>query len=280
MRTSDSRPGQPFARALAGAAVLVAAAAVVAPGVAGGAAQKSPPAPAPAQAAAAGPAVQPDAVKALHDMGGYLRSMKAFELTADVTNEVVLEDGQKLQFDGTNHYRVKPPNNLAMEINTDRKQRQIFYDGKKLSVYAPRMKYYAQVDAPPTIRQTIDALEQKYNIQTPLADLFFWGTPEDESSKLKSAQYIGYARVDGVDTDQYAYRQDGVDWQLWIERGERHLPVKIAITSTAQRELPTYTARLTWNTHPVLTPDMFAFSPPVDGMRIKLASNTLEEGAR
>jgi hypothetical protein len=142
------------------------------------------------------------------------------------------------------------------------------------------MKYYAQVDAPPTIRETIAALEKKYNIQTPLADLFFWGTAEDQSAKLTSAQYIGYARVDGVDTDQYAYRQDGVDWQLWIERGERHLPVKIAITETNQPELPTYTARLDWNPHPVLTPDMFAFSPPVDAQRIQLASNSLTEGSR
>ena len=54
----------------------------------------------------------------------------------------------------------------------------------------------------------------------------------------------------GADTDHYAFRQGDVDWQIWIERGERPLPRKLVITTREEVGQPQYSAELTWNLNP------------------------------
>jgi len=44
--------------------------------------------------------IEPEAMAALTNMGGYLRSLKAFQVDAVTSAEDVLEDGQKVQFGG------------------------------------------------------------------------------------------------------------------------------------------------------------------------------------
>ncbi len=45
-------------------------------------------------------AVEPEAIAALKGMGAYLRTLKAFQVDAVTTDEDVLDDGQKVQYQG------------------------------------------------------------------------------------------------------------------------------------------------------------------------------------
>ena len=140
--------------------------------------------------------------------------------------------------EGTLRYLVRAPDRFRGDINTDRKQRQILYDGKTLTVYAPRMHYYATVPGTQHDRGDPGQARTRYGIDFPIADLFLWGTPRDGVKDLTSAQDIGPAHVGGNDTEQYAFRQRGVDWQLWIARGAAPLPVKLVITTTSEEAQP------------------------------------------
>ncbi|MBU8977640.1 DUF2092 domain-containing protein [Lysobacter sp. MMG2] len=224
----------------------------------------------PSAAVAAAAKVQPEALAALDRMAKYLRSLKSFGLRADTTLDLVTEDDQKLQFPGTIDYKVRVPNGLRIDMKTDRKERQLFYDGKTLTVYGPKNKLYAQTDAPPTIAKLLAVAEDKYGIELPLADLFLWGTDKAPVSALKSAVFVGPARIDGSVTDQYAFRQDGVDWQLWIEAGDKPLPRRLVITTTDDPTQPQFASTLTWNTNAAVRDADFAFTPPKDAGRIKL----------
>jgi hypothetical protein len=102
---------------------------------------------------------------------------------------------------------VRRPNHLRAEVLSDRKQRTFFYDGKTLTLYAPRVNYYASVGAPPTIAELLQVLDQKYGVEMPLADLFLWGTDKDGIADIKVATYIGPGYVGGVDCEHYAFRQ-------------------------------------------------------------------------
>ena len=217
-------------------------------------------------------AVDTAAVSALRRMGAYLRSLQRFSVSGTTVRDVVLHDGQKVEMEGTLQYVVRTPDRFRGDINTDRKQRQIIYDGKTLTVFAPRMRYYASVPAPSTIGATLDTARIRYGIEFPIADLFLWGTPRDGLKDLMSAQDIGPAHVGGNDTEQYAFRQRGVDWQLWIARGAMPLPVKLVITTTSEEAQPRYAATLNWNLTPVVSDAVFAFVPPRDASRITLAS--------
>jgi len=211
-------------------------------------------------------------IAALRRMGAYLRSLDRFTVDAQTMLDDVLSDGETATLAGTVSYTVHLPNRLRADIRTDRKQRQIFYDGKTFTVFAPRMHYYASVPAPSTISAMLDTARKRFEIDFPLADLFLWGTARDGLKDLTSARYIGPAYVDGVDTDQFAFREKDVDWQLWIQRGNTPLPKRIVITTKNIKAQPRYVATLKWNTAPPITDAVFGFTPPAGTTRIVFAS--------
>lgn len=216
--------------------------------------------------------VEPEAVQALQRMRTYLSTLTSFEAKAESSLELVLESGQKVQLDGTAIYKVKRPNGFVVETSTPRKQRQFIYDGRKFTVYAPQLGYYAQVDAPPTIRQTLDLAADRYGITLPLDDLLRWNDKAGEGGQMEAAFDLGEVVVDGVATTQYAFRQKDVDWQIWIEKGDRPLPRKVVIVDRTDEARPAYSAKLTWNVNPTLSPTLFAFTPAKDAKAIRIAS--------
>lgn len=224
---------------------------------------------------AASAAVDPRAVAALEKMGTYLRTLKQFSVHGDSTYDLVVDNGQKLQFPGTIEYRVRAPNALAIDLKTDRKDRQLFYDGKQLTVYGAKTGYYATVDAPATTRELLAIIEDDYGIELPLVDLFLWGTDKTSTSALTWATFVGPARINGTATDHYAFRQEGVDWQVWIEQGSKPLPRRMVITTTDEPSQPQYVSTLTWNTNATFKDSTFTFAPPKDAKRIQMVKVAL-----
>ena len=91
------------------------------------------------------------------------------------------------------------------------------------------------------VRELLAVAEQKYDLDFPLADLFYWGTDKADLEDIKSSTYVGPSWVGGAACDHYAFRQQGVDWQLWIERGEAPLPASWSSrppTTTPSRSTP------------------------------------------
>jgi hypothetical protein len=218
-------------------------------------------------------AVDPRALEALNKMGAYLRTLSSFEVAMDTTTDAELEDGQKVQLTGVTDYKVKRPNEVLVAMSSDRKVRDIYYDGKSLTVYSPRMHYYATVPAPATIKETLDAAYDKYGVELPLEDLFRWGTPEDKHKELKSGTLVGYAKIDGKDADQYAFRQGDVDWQIWIERGDKPLPIKAVVTTTSDPAKPEFSAVMHWTPQEAFSDASFKFKPPAGAMPIAIVSS-------
>ncbi len=233
-------------------------------------AQAATPKPAATAAAATASERDPEALAALQRMGAALRALKQFSLTSDASTEVVLEDGQKIELDGKVSYRVKTPNQVFVELDSDRQQRQLIYDGKALTVYAPKLKYYAQVNGlHATLGELVEQAATRYDIEFPLADMFLWGTDKAPSSLIRSARHIGGGTQDGQPIEQYAFQQEGVDWQVWISKASS-LPVKLIINSLDDPAQPQYRARLRWDTRTPVPDSAFAFTPPADAHRIKL----------
>jgi hypothetical protein len=226
------------------------------------------------QTPAAAPAspVEPDAIAALKRMSEYLRTLKAMAIRADTTLDEVTDDGMKLQFGGTVTMLVQRPNRLRAEVDSDRRHRQIFYDGKSLTIYGERVGYYATVPAPATLRELADNAEEKYGLRLPLADLFYWGADDSWKTAVKEAAIIGPGRIGNAMCDHVAVRQEGVDWQIWIEQGKTPLPRKLVITTTSESAQPQYTSVLQWNLAPKIDAASFRFAPPKNAHKIPLKS--------
>jgi hypothetical protein len=223
-----------------------------------------------ASTAPAAPPVERNAavLDRLKQMSAYLRSMKSFQVTAQTNIDEVLDTGQKIQFGGAVGYRYVAPDKLHAVLRTDRVWRDFYYDGQTLTQVAPRMNYYASVPLSGSVNSVLGRLSSEYDVEMPLADLFTWGLTEDSVTAVKGAALIGPAKIGGVDCDHFALRQDGVDWQVWVQRGEQPLPRKFVITTTDEAQQPQYTAVLNWAPNMRLATTEFTYKPAKGAVRI------------
>jgi hypothetical protein len=224
-----------------------------------------------APAATYAAAVEPEAKAALDRMGTALRKLSGFTLHSDVTKEMVLDDGQKIQTGGTLDFTVMRPNGMKIIMASDRQKREIYYNGKVLTIFSPRLKYYSTVDAPATIGEMVDNAQSKFGLEIPLADFFKFGLDPTITSRIKSGFVVGAETIGGQLCEHFAFRQEDVDWQVWIRKEEPALPCKLIITTTSDASMPQYTAVTTWNAQ--ATPDAatFTFTPPADARKIVMA---------
>jgi hypothetical protein len=219
------------------------------------------------------PAVEPEALQALQRMSAYLGTLSNFTVKIDADIDVVTDDGERVQLDEQVVYKVRRPTGMVVETTSPRRERHVIYDGKQLTVYAPRQGFYATVGAPPTIRETLDAVADQYGITLPLVDLLRWSEPDSyRPSMLKAGYHVGPAMVDGVETDHYAFREGDLDWQIWIEKGDKPVPRKVVIVDNIDDARPAYSGRLTWNPAPQFTAQDFAFKPGKDAKAIVLVA--------
>jgi hypothetical protein len=215
-------------------------------------------------------AIDPDAVDAVKKMSAYLRTLKSFQITDNVTQDDVLDDGLIVQHESKVDYLTARPNRLRVEVTSDDQHRLYLYDGKNFTVWARLVNYYATVPAPPTIGELIGQADEKYNIELPLYDLYNWGTKDDDVNKIKTAVDVGPSAVEGVTCEHYAFHQEGVDWQIWIQLGEFPLPRRLVITTLTDDARPQHSDTLAWNLAPSFNDGAFAFDPPPDAKRVIL----------
>jgi hypothetical protein len=215
--------------------------------------------------------IEPDAMAALNKMGAYLRTLKAYQVEAAITDEDVMEDGQKWQFGHKTNVLAVMPDKLRVDVDGEQKSRLFFYDGKTFTLFARRAGFYASVSAPGTIAELIDVASDKYDIDVPLVDLFLWGGPKATTNQVTAASDVGPGVVEGVTCEHYAYRQPGLDWQIWIQLGDFPLPRKLVLTTTTDEARPQHESVLTWNLAPSYDAEAFVFDPPADAHKIVFA---------
>ena len=145
-----------------------------------------------------------------------------------------------------------------------------YYEGKSLSMSLPKEGYYATEAAPPTIEATLDFARDKLDVIAPGADLLYKNAFEILTDGLTAAMIIGESVVAGVRCDHLAFRNPEVDWQLWIQQGDKPLPRKLVITSKKMPQSPEFIVVMTkWDTAPKLTDAMFRFTPPKGARKIE-----------
>lgn len=213
-------------------------------------------------------AVEPDADTMLRVMTTSLAALKAFSFDYDVDNEIVDKAGQKLQFSASGAATISRPGKLFITRKGPYADAEITFDGKTVSLYGKALNVYAQIDSPgPTIDEAVEEVRMATGLDAAGADLLSADPYAALMSDVHEGSVVGTAYVSGVKCDHLAFRGDTVDWQIWIEQGERRLPMKYVITTKWVTGAPQYTVRFAnWNVAPQVDAKMFHFTPP-DGAK-------------
>jgi hypothetical protein len=221
--------------------------------------------------------IDPQAEKLLRRMSDYLASRQQFTLKAESTLEVVLTSGQKVQFDSPATLEVSRPNKLRAHRKGDIVNQEFFYNGKTLTLYSPRENVYATTAAPPTIDETLDFAREKLDIIAPAAELFYKNAAEKMLKESSSGFVVGPSVVAGVKCTHLAFRGAEVDWQIWIEDGDKPLPRKFILTSKKVAGEPQFTVLIrSWDMAPKLTDSEFSFTPPKGAKKIEFLQLSAE----
>jgi hypothetical protein len=212
----------------------------------------------------------PAAIDALNKMSAYLRTIPAFQITLQTQRDDVDIYGQLITLTGQATYKVRRPDAMAIDLALPSGARKYVYDGKTMTVFDPKTGYYGQVKAPATIRETLQLASNTYGVSLPLSDLFNWTEGDNHASVLTSAHFVDKTQIDGQSVNHYAFRQPGVDWQIWIADGDKPAPVRIALVASDDPAKPEFQADLTWDTAPQFASDAFTFTPPANAKQIPI----------
>lgn len=221
------------------------------------------------------PGVDPKADEVLRKMGQTLAAAKAFSFRANDATDRTMESGQKVQFSKTVNVTVRRPDAVVADTVGDLEDRKFVFAGGKVSLLNRADNVYAQADVPDKIDAMFDALAERFGITAPLSDLAFTDPYAVLIDRVRQGTYLGLHSVNGVKAHHLAFRQEGIDWQIWIADGEQALPVKVVITYKEQPGFPQYVATLDeWNLSPKIDDATFTFTPPAGAKRHDLVDNT------
>jgi hypothetical protein len=217
------------------------------------------------------PDIDDQAAKILRDALDYLTSLKKFHLRANAVTDVVQDSGQKLQFGSTLAVNVRRPNRFQGTYTRDNgTQRHSWYNGKIATIYEKSENAYAQIPVPDTIDEALDYLETIIEAPQPLADLLYSDLSYIEEG-YQAAMDIGPSKLAEKDCDHLAFRGESVDWQVWVEQGEKPVIRKFLITYKELPGQPQFTANLDqWDVSPELPDNLFEFVAPEGAQRIKV----------
>jgi len=214
--------------------------------------------------------VDPQASAVLKKSTDYLAGLKQFGGDVHAILEVVLQSGQRLQFDTAVTFTVQRPNKLVARRKGDLVNQTFYYDGKTLTLYNADRNVYATLPAPATLDGMIDLAADSLDIIAPGGDLLYSNAYDVLMQDVTSGFVVGQAVVAGVRCAHLAFRKPEVDWQIWIEEGAKPLPRRLVITSTQVSGAPQMTMTMThWDTAPKVAEGAFTFAPPKGARQIE-----------
>jgi hypothetical protein len=236
---------------------MVAAALFLAPLAA---AQEPAPKPIPAPPARS---VEPRADQELKRMGEFLAGLPRFALEAEETFDE-LPDGQlKRQLTNVRRVALERPNHVAADATGDTLSRASWYDGRTVTVLDKEHNVDATIEAPATIDATLDKLADEYGVEQPMADFLFSDPYAVLMAGVTYGRYLGIHQAAGVACHHLAFSQETIEWQIWIDAGDKPLPRKLVISYVDEPGEPQYSVVIRrWNLDSKVPEGLFTFEAP------------------
>ena len=181
------------------------------------------------------PNIDPRAAEALQNMSYFLGSKDEYTFKAEVMFDQLVDSNRKIQYSAEEKVYLKKKNNMTIEFISDLGGYKLWFDNGKLTVLELPTNLFSTATIPATIDQALANMKEKYNFTPALSDFLFINTFRELTKNVISGSYFGTSKVFGVRCDHLAFVQQDIDWQIWVEIGNRQIPRKLVIT---YKELP------------------------------------------
>jgi hypothetical protein len=201
----------------------------------------------------------------LRAMSDYMAAQNSISFSYDSNLEIVTVEGQKFGLASSGAIQISRPDKIRATRTGGFADIELTFDGKTLTLLGKNMNLYAQAELPGTLDSLVDQIRDKYNRPLPAADLIMSNPYQELMADVKDVKDLGSGVIRGQECDHLAFRNDDVDWQIWIAQGDKPYPCRYVITSTKVDRAPQYTIDVRdWNASTEATSVDFRFTPPAD----------------
>jgi hypothetical protein len=168
------------------------------------------------------------------------------------------------------------PDRLYVEDHDDFLENRLWFDAGRLTVARASAGRYAVADVPGTIDAMVDYLFEAHGLVMPVADLLLSDPYAILSAGIETGTYVGEATVSGRTCHHLAFRQEHLDWQLWIDAtATQAVPRKLVITYKHEPGDPQFAAMFEhWDLAADFPDGHFTAEPPGDLDRVSLETLT------
>ena len=215
------------------------------------------------------PRIEPKADDILKKACSCLADLKQFGVKVEECFDEMNDSGQKIQLSNRREVLVRRPNCLFARSVGDTTNRLFYYDGKALALFDPDAKVYATNEAPATIDSLFDFLDEKLGFTIPTSDLLFSDPYKVLTEHVEAGEYIGLHHVGEKKCHHLAFQQRQIDWQLWVDTGDKPLPLKFLLTYRRMPGEPQFATVFDWDVSAKVAEDAFTFKPPADAKKIE-----------
>lgn len=218
-----------------------------------------------------GQSIDPKADQALRSMSDTLGQAETLSFLATGTMDEMIETGQLAQFTRKSEILLARPDKLAVKTAGDDLSRSAWYDGKRLTILDRTENTYASIEVPDDVEEMFDFVIEEYGLTIPVADLLFRSPHKTLVANVTTGLYIGQSSVQDHLCHHLAFRQEAIDWQIWIDAGEVPVPRKLLITYKQEPGQPSYSVTMSdWNLSAKAGADRFTPILPKDAKLVEM----------
>lgn len=223
-----------------------------------------------AASALAADKMNPDADEILHAMSNYLDGIRSFTFDADISDEIITDAGQKLQFNSVSSAAFDRKVGFKLTRKGRFADATLSYDGSQLTLYGANLNAYMQKAFVGASDDALREFERSSGLALPGTDLLLHNPYAILTDNATSSGYYGRSYVGGVECHHLGFRTPKVDFQVWVDAGEYPLPRKYVITTKWLTGAPQYSVQLrNWNTRAEISAEQFKIAIPKGAVKLE-----------
>ena len=200
----------------------------------------------------------------VEQMSARLAAAPAVTVTTTEVRDVVHASGRKEPLSQTSVYTMRRPDRFYAKM-TGGRGLETWYNGKTITIASHPEKVFAQAPMPETIDRTLDALAERYDMALPMGDLFYGSAAKALLSDTTSGGYVGTESVGDTPCLHLAFKDVGVDWELWLPSQGEPLPKRLRVVQKKRTGQPVVDVTFTtWDFAPQITDATFVPKVPAE----------------
>ena len=205
--------------------------------------------------------LRPDGI--LSRASEFLAGLPGFQVSIRCNYDAIQPDGQRVEFGELRNILIQRPNRMSAEVlRSDGDLDLLLYDGQALTAYKTADNVYARVEHAGSVDSAIVYLVRDLQIRFPLARLLLTSLPELVEQQAESVSLVEVNQLYEVSVDHLAVRTADVDFQIWVDQGDKPLPRRVVITYKNDPGQPQFRADFfDWDLSPEIAAETFILTP-------------------